>query len=179
MVKILKNTVGVSVGLTLLALTAHVAQAGTKPCPSCGGGSRPAGQTPPPNFVVPLPNGGTFVFTPPAPRSAPAASVSAPAPAVSVSAPAPTVSVSAPAPTVSVSAPAPTASVSAPVPTASVSAPAPTASASGSVASATTSASIQSGVNGFSGGLSIGSSISSSGFSPSSVTLQIMTQTLE
>ena len=72
MTHLFKHTLGASIGLTLLALTAHAAQAGTRPCLSCGSGSRPQSTTPPATFSFPSPTGGatsSFSYTPAAPTA--------------------------------------------------------------------------------------------------------------
>lgn len=57
-----KQVTQLALGVAFVALAAQTAEAGTKPCPSCGAGKRPAGQVVPPNLKFPLPNGGTFTF---------------------------------------------------------------------------------------------------------------------
>ena len=62
MTKAFKQVTQFALGVALVALAAQGAEAGTKPCPSCGSGKRPAGQVRPPSLKFPLPNGGTFTF---------------------------------------------------------------------------------------------------------------------
>lgn len=81
MANIFSKTVQMSLGLALVVFVAQAAEAGTKPCPSCGAGTRPStgpGGVPNtrPTTVFTLPNGSTFTL-PGRPASASAASTSA------------------------------------------------------------------------------------------------------
>lgn len=67
MANIFSKTVQMSLGLALVVFAAQAAEAGTKPCPSCGAGTRPTttpGGTPNtrPTLSFPLPGGGTFTL---------------------------------------------------------------------------------------------------------------------
>lgn len=68
MANIFSKTVQMSLGLALVVFVAQAAEAGTKPCPSCGAGSRPnknpvtGAPNTRPTLSFPLPNGGTFTL---------------------------------------------------------------------------------------------------------------------
>lgn len=67
MANIFSKTVQMSLGLALVVFVAQAAEAGTKPCPSCGAGTRPVtgpGGAPNrrPTAVFTLPNGSTFTL---------------------------------------------------------------------------------------------------------------------
>ena len=81
MANIFSKTVQMSLGLALVVFVAQAAEAGTKPCPSCGAGTRPStgpggGANIRPTAVFRLPNGSTFTL-PGRPASTSAASTSA------------------------------------------------------------------------------------------------------
>ena len=66
MTNFLKHTASVSLGLTLLTFMSHPVQAGTRPCPTCGAGTRPQTATPPLTFQFPSSTvvGGSFTYSP-------------------------------------------------------------------------------------------------------------------